>query len=247
MIHGAKPGQVRLGSPNSDEAQFDMNSLPEEFCDRAHCSRGVALRGQVPEGRPSPRIESARFRSFDKSFDSDIVGRSEKERFVKFARAGKLGRARPQPSIFRNLTKAHMMEARHTDRAFLRNLIKRLADLGVRPSLCNPQVTPDALHPWDLQAEVAIRKEDSAAIFRNEWVIVAKLFADRFNFLARAVREQNVGDFPPVELIKRLFRACKGVRARINQCAFERGKDQMARGKQDINQCNLPKCCREAG
>ena len=87
----------------------------------------------------------------------------------------------------------------------------------------------DARNP---QAEVAVRKEDPAAIFRNEWMVMPHLAPDRIDFLACARGEQNEGDFSPIEFRQGFFRARKGIRARIDQRAFEGCKDQMTRGKQ---------------
>ena len=47
----------------------------------------------------------------------------------------------------------------------------------------------------------------------------------------REVSKTN-GNFSPVELGQGFFRSGKGIRARIDQSAFQGSKDQMTRGKQ---------------
>ena len=97
------------------------------------------------------------------------------------------------------------------------------------------------------QTEVAIRKEDPTAIFGDEWVVVPHLAADGIDFLAGARSEQNEGDYSPFQFRQGFFRARKRFRARIDQGAFERGKDQMTRGKQDAKQCNVRRRSLEVG
>ena len=82
--------------------------------------------------------------------------------------------------------------------------------------------------------EIALRKVDSTASFRNEWVVMAQLSPDGLDFLPSARGEQYECDFSPLQLVQGFFRPRKRIRARIDECAFERCKNQMTRGKQDV-------------
>ena len=189
----------------------------------------------MPESRAAPRVETARARGFHKPGDGLVIRGSEIERLVEFAGARQFGAARAQAGIVGNLAQAHVMEAGDPDGAFLRDFVERLADFRVRPPLRDAEIARRAHGARNPQAEVAVRKEDPSAIFRDEWVVVPHLAADGIDFLSRARGEQNEGDFSPFEFRQGFFRACKGIRARIDQCAFEGGKDQMTRGKQDAS------------
>src|SRR5271169_4056747 len=129
----------------------------------------------MPESRATPGVESAFACGFHKPGYGLFVSGCEIERFVEFPGAGQLGAARAQAGIVGDLTKAHVMEARDPNGAFLRDFVERLADLRVRPAqrdaeiACRPH---GARYP---QAKVAIRKEDPPAIFRDEWVVVPQL------------------------------------------------------------------------
>ena len=233
MIHGAEPGQILLPSSDSDEPQLDVRRFPEQLREGAHRARGVALGGKMPESLAAPRVETAFARGFHKPGYGLVVRGSEIERFVEFPGAGQFGAARAQAGIVGNLAKAHVMEAGDPHGAFLRDIVERLADLRVRPALGDAEIARRAHRARNPQTKVAIRKEDPSAIFRDEWVVVPHLSADGFDFLSGARREQNERDFSPFEFRQGFFRACKRIRARIDQGAFERGKDQMTRGKQD--------------
>ncbi len=234
LIHGAEPRQIFLASPNSDETQFDVRCFPEQLGECAHRARGVALGGKMPESRATPRVETTFACGFHKPGYSLIVSGSEIERFVEFPGAGQFGAARAQAGIVGNLTKAHVMEAGDPNGAFLRDLVERLADFRVRPALRDAEIARRPHGARNAQTKVTIRKEDPSAIFRDEWVVVPHLSPDGFDFLPGARREQNKCDFSPFEFRQGFFRACKRIGARVDQGAFEGGKDQMARGKQDV-------------
>jgi len=233
MIHCAKPREIFLPCPDSHEAQFDMCCLPEQLREGAHGARRVALGGKVPESRAAPSVEAACACGFHKPGYGLIVSGSEKERFVEFSGARQFGAARAQPGIVGNLTKAHVMETGNANGAFLRDLVKRLADLRVWPALRDAEIARRAYGARNPQAKVAIRKEDPSAVFRDEWVIVPQLSPDGLDFLAGARRKQNVCDFSPFEFRQGLLRACKRIRVRFDQGAFKGAKDQMTRGEQD--------------
>ena len=233
MIHSAEPGQIFFASANSDKTQFDVSRFPEELGEGAHRPCGVAPRGKVPENRAAPRVKTSFACCFHKPGYGLIVRGSEIERFVEFTGARQLRVARAQASIVGNLTKAHVMEAGDPNGAFLRDIVERLADFRVRPALRDAEIARHAHGARNPQTKVAIGKEDPSAIFRDEWVVVPHLSPDGFDFLSGARSEQNECDFSPVEFRQGFFRACKRIRVRIDQGAFERGKDQMTRGKQD--------------
>lgn len=187
----------------------------------------------MPESRAAPRVKTALARGFHKPGDGLIVSGSKIERFVKFPCARQLGAARAQAGIVCNFAKAHVMEAGDPDGAFLGDLVKRLADFRVRPSLSDAEVARRSHRARNPQAKVAVRKEDPSAIFRNEWMVMPHLAPDRIDFLPCAGGEQNERYFSPIEFRQGFFRARKGIRLRIDERAFEGCKDQMTRGKQD--------------
>src|SRR5580704_7558133 len=188
----------------------------------------------MPESLAAPGVETAFARGFHKSGYGLFVSGSEIERFIEFAGARQFGAARAQARIVGNLTKAHVMKAGDPDGAFLGDVVERLADFRVRPSLRDAQVARRAHGARNPQTEVAVRKEDPSAIFRDEWVVVPQLSPDGIDFLAGTRSEQNPGDFSPFELRQGFFRACKGIRVGIDQGAFKGCKDQMTRGEQDV-------------
>ena len=233
MIHGAEPGQISFAPPDSDQAQLDVCRFPEQLRQGAHRARSIALGGKMPESRAAPRVETACARGFHKPGYGLIVSGSEIEWFVEFTGARQLGAARAQAGIICNLTKAHVMEAGDPNGAFLRDIVERLADFRVRPALRDAEIARHAHSTRNPQTKVAIRKEDPSAIFCDEWVVVPQLLPQRFDFFSSARREQDECDFSPFEFRQGFFRARKRFRARIDQGAFQRGKDQMTRGKQD--------------
>src|SRR5579863_3396222 len=187
----------------------------------------------MPKSGTAPRVETLRAGGFHEPGYALIARGSEIERFVEFAGARQLGTARAQAGILGNLTKAHVMESGDSHGAFLRDLVERLADLRIRPALSDAEIARRAHGAWNAQTKVAVRKVDPSAIFRNERVAVPKLSPDGFDFLPGACGQQNVGNFSPLQLRQSFFGACKRIRARINQGAFQRGKNQMARDEQD--------------
>ena len=233
VIHGAEPGQISFASSNSDQTQFDVCCFPEQPGEGAHRACGVAFGGEMPERRATPRVETARARGFHKPGYGVIVSGSEIERFVEFTGARQFGALRAKAGIVGNLAKAHVMEAGDPNGAFLRDLVERLADFRVRPTLRDAEIARCAHGARNSQTKVAIGKKDPSAVFRDEWVVVSHLSPDGIDFLTGARGEQNECDFSPVEFRQCFFRACKRIRVRIDQSAFERGKDQMTRGKQD--------------
>jgi len=233
MIHGAEPRQIYLSSTNSDEMQFDVGCFPEKLGEGAHRARGVALGGKMPESRPTARVETAFTCGFHKPGDGLLVSGSEIKGFVEFPGARQFGDARGHAGIVCNLTEAHVMEAGDPHSGILRNLVERLADFRVRPALCDAEIARHAHSTGNPQTKVAIRKENPAAIFRDKGVVVPQLSPEGFDFLSGARREQNECDFSALKLRQGFFRACKRIRARIDQGSFECGKDQMTRGKQD--------------
>jgi len=247
MIHGAEPGQILLPSTNSDEAQLNVGRLPEQFREETYRARRIALGGKVPKSRAAPRVETAREGGFHKPGDGLVVCGSEIERFVEFPSARQFGVTRAQAGIVGNLAKTHVMEAGDPHGAFLGDFVERLADFRVRASLGDAEIARRAHSARNPQTKIAVRKEDPTAIFRDEGVVVPHLPADGVDFLPGAGREQNEGDFSPLEFRQGFLRARKRIRARIDQGAFESGKDQMTRGKQDGKQCNVRRRCLEAG
>ena len=234
MIHGSKPGEILLPAADSNEPQLDVRCFPEQVGEGAYSARRVALGGKMPEGRAAPRVEAARVRRFHKSGDRLLVIGSEVKGFVEFTGAYQLGAARAQAGIVGDLAKAHVVEAGDPHGAFLGNVVERLADFRVRPSLRDAQIARRAHGARNPQTEVAIRKEDPSAIFGDKWMVVAQLSANRIDFLTGARSEQDPGDFSPFELRQGFFRACKGIRVGIDQGAFEGCEDQMTRGEQDV-------------
>ena len=233
MIHGAEPREIYLSSTNSDEPQLDVGRFPEKLGEGAHRPRGVALGGKMPESRATPSVETAFACGFHKPGYGFIVRGSEVKGFVEFTGAYQLGAARAQAGIVCNFTEAHVMEAGDPHSGFLRDLVQRLADFRVRPALCDAEIARHAHSTGNPQTKVPIRKEYPAAIFRDERMVVPQLSPKGFDFLSGARREQNECDFSALELRQGFFRACKRIRARIDQGSFECGKDQMTRGKQD--------------
>ena len=125
------------------------------------------------------------------------------------------------------------MEAGDPDGTFLRNIVERLADFRIRLSLRDAEIARRPHHSRNAQAEVAIGKEYPSAIFRDERVVVPHFSPDGFDFLPGARRQQDQCDFSLFEFRQSFFRACIGIRARVEKGAFESGKNQMTRGKQD--------------
>ena len=216
MIHGAEPREIYLSSTNSDEPQLDVGRFPEKLGEGAHCPRGVALGGKVPESLATPSVETAFACGFHKPGYGPIVGGSEIKGFVEFPGAGQFGDARGQAGIVCNFTEAHVMEAGDPHSGFLRDLVERLADFRVRPALCDAEIARHAHSTRNPQTKVAIREENPSAIFRNEGVVVPQLSPEGFDFLPGARREQNECDFSALELRQGFFRACKRIRARID-------------------------------
>ena len=233
MIHGAEPRQIYLSSTNSDEMQFDVGCFPEKLGEGAHRARGVALGGKMPESRTTARVETAFACGFYKPGYRLIVSGSEIKGFVEFPGARQFGAARGQAGIVCNLTEAHVMEAGDPHSGILRDLVERLAHFRVRPALCDAEIARHAYGARNPQTKVAVREKYPSTIFRNERVVVPQLSPEGLDLLPGARREQNERDFSSVEFRQGFFRAGKRIRARIDQGAFQCGKDQMTRGKQD--------------
>lgn len=188
----------------------------------------------MPKSRSATCVKAAFAGGFHKAGYFLFVGRREIERFIEFSSAGQLGALWAQAGVVGDLTKAHVMESGDPYGAFLRDIVKRFADFRVGPPLRDTEVARGAHGAWNAQTEVAVRKEDSSAIFRYEWVVVSDFSPDRVDFFTGPRGEQDKCDFSLFEFRQRFFRACKRIRARIDQGAFQGCKDQMARGKQDV-------------
>jgi len=210
-----------------------MCRFPEQLREGAHRARSIAPGGEMPESRAASRVETAFPCSFHKPGYGLIVRGSEIEGFVEFPGARQFGVARAEAGIVGNLTKAHVMETGDPHGAFLRDIVKRLADFCIWPALRDAEIARCAHGARNPQTKVAVRKEYPSAIFRNERVVVPQLSPEGLDLLPGARREQNERDFSSVEFRQGFFRAGKRIRARIDQGAFQCGKDQMTRGKQD--------------
>ena len=175
----------------------------------------------MPEGFTGPGIKSALRGLADKTRNVALVSRGKKEGFVKFTAARKLGISRPKPGVFRDLLGAHMVEPRDRNATLLGNVIQRGADLIVRAPQGHAEVAPGPLSVRDLDVEIAIRKKNSAAAFRNERVTMPQLSAERLYFSACARCHQNQGDVAPIQLRQRFLSRGKGSRVGIQQGAFK--------------------------
>jgi hypothetical protein len=247
MIHCPEPIQILFACPNSDEPQLDVSRFPKELGESAHSASGVASPGKMPKSLAAACVETAFARGLHKAIDGLFVSGSEIERFVEFTGARQLGAAWTQAGIVGNLAKAHVMESGYPDRAILRDFIERLADFCVRAALRDAEIARRAHGTRNPQTEVAIRKEDSPAIFSHEGVVVPELAAQGLDFLPGPRGEQDESNFSPFQFCQSLFRACKRIRVRIDQGAFEGRKDQMMGGKQDTKQCSVRGPGLEAG
>ena len=225
VIHGAEPGLILVPASYPDEAKLDVRCFAEKPGECAHGARGVAFGGKMPESRAAPRVETPCARGFHKPGYILIARGSEIERFVEFTGARQFGNARSQPGIVGNLAKAHVMEAGNAYGAFLRDVVERFADLRIGQALGDAEIARCADGARNAQAKVAVRKEDPSAIFGNKRVVVPKLSPDGLDFLPGARGQQNVCDFSPVQFRQGLFRACKRIRARIDEGAFQRSKN----------------------
>jgi hypothetical protein len=125
-----------------------------------------------------------------------------------------------------------VMKAGHANAAFLCDIVQRLAYFRVRPTLRDAEVTRDARDARNAHGEIAVRKVDSASIFGNKRMAVPDFAANGLNLFARAGREENIGNFSPVELIECILGASTRIRARVDQRAFESGEDEVAGSKQ---------------
>jgi hypothetical protein len=77
-----------------------------------------------------------------------------------------------------------MVEPRDADSALPGNVVECGADFFVRASEGHAKIASRSLGVRDLEVEIAIRKEDSPAAFRNEGVGVSLLAAERLYFNA---------------------------------------------------------------
>lgn len=234
MIQRAQPREIILASSDPYQAQLDVCCLAKQLGKRAHGPRGVALCGKMPERSAAPRIEASFVRGCHKPCYGLIVSGSEIEGFIEFPGASQFGDARAQTGIVGNLTEVHVMEAGDANGAFLRDLVESLAYFRVRSALRNAQVACRAHCARNAQTEVTVRKEDPSAIFGDERVVVAQLSPDGLDFLAGTRGKQYECDFSPVQFRQGFFGACKGIRAWINDDAFESRKDQMTWGEQEV-------------
>jgi len=239
LIHDAEPEKIFVSASYPNETQLDVRGLPEQSGNGAYRARGIAPGGKAPERWTTADIEAALARGLDKSRDGLVIRRSEKERLIELAVARKLGVARAQARIPGNFAWAHVVKAGDAHTTFLGNAVKSGADFFVRTALRDAKVPPHARGARNSQIKVAVREEDSAAVFRDKWMGMREFAPYWFDFRTSARREQNKCNMPPVELREGFLRAGKRIRARIDQCAFESAKNEMTRGKQGVEQCNL--------
>jgi len=145
----------------------------------------------MPEGLTGPCSESVLRCLGDKKRNASLVSGSKEEGLVKFTAARTLGISRPKPGVLRDLLGTHMVEPRDPNATLLGNLIQRGADLLVRTPQGHAEVAPGPLGVRDLDIEIAIRKKNPAAAFRNERVTMSQLSAERLYFIACARRYQH--------------------------------------------------------
>lgn len=247
MVHGAEPGKIIVVSADSHQVELYVRGFPEQASERTHRASRVAPRRQVPERRTAPGVETSLPRGLHESGYVFFVAGSEIERFVELARAGELGVSWFRAGIVGNLSQTHMVKPDDSHGTFLGDIVERLADLRIGAPLRDAEIARGAHDTGNLQTEVSVREEDAAAIFRNKGMVMSQLPPDRLNFFAGTRGEQDVGDFSALELGQGFFSAGKGIRAPIDQSAFESGKNEMTRSQQDVKQCNLRKPRWEAG
>ena len=201
----------------------------------------------MPESGSSPRVETALVSCFNEPGYGSIIVGSKIKGFVKLTGARQFSAAWAQACVFSNFTKVHMMEAGDPNGAFLRDFIERLTDFFVRPSQGDAEVARRTHGARNLQTKIPVRKVYSPAIFGDERVAVPQFSPDGLNLLPGPGSEQGERNFSPFEFRQSFFRSCKGIRAQVNEGAFEGGKDEMARGEQGAKECSLRFPCLEAG
>jgi hypothetical protein len=179
----------------------------------------------MPESLTGPRIKSALRCLGDKARNASLVSGSKEEGLVKFTAARPLGTSRPKPGVFRDLFGTHMVEPCDPNATLPGNVIQRGANLLVRAPQSHAEVSPGSLGARDLDVEIAIRKKNSAAAFRNKRVTMSQLSAEWLYFIACARRYQHQRNVAAIQFRQGFLSRGKGSRARVQQGAFKGRKN----------------------
>ena len=181
---------------NTHSAQLGVGRFAEQLGQQANRVRRVAAGGKMPKGFSRAGLEAALAGANHKSRNGGVIRGCEKERFVIFAAARQFGFARAQARVGDNLARGHMMETGYAHGTFLCNVVESGTHFLIGASERDREVASGAHNARNTYAEIAVRKINSPARFRDKGMVMPKLAAQRFDFRARAGGNQNEGDFP---------------------------------------------------
>ena len=225
LFHGAEQRQVRLAIAQANRGETGPLAGVVKLHEFANGAAFIASNGDMPE---SP-AEGQRCFSFGgfllESMYGVAVPPGDEERLVEIALFGEGGFARREAGVLRDLAGSHIVEADNGDSHGFGNFFEHGECLAVRARQGQTEIARVALDAGNLQVEVAIGNEYSAAVFRDEWMRVTEFPAKGIDFRAGLAGDQNERDAAALDFREGGFRAGPRIVAGVEKSSVEIGED----------------------